>query len=366
MLSPMDSVPDQFNLLKELWIPVLWNYANDLFLLLATVEIGLAGLLWVVQREGAENIGAGLLRKFLWLGFMYAVLFHADTWIPAIFRSFMIAGQQAAHIDTLDPGEVFTSGLGIGAKMLWEMTGLGLLTTPTGVLSGLVAALIVIFAFGIIAIEMAITLIESYILTGAGVFMLGFAAFRGTASISERYLSFTIGVGLKLFVIYLLVGAGALLAPEWGKLINQTSMLDYKVPFTVAFAALMYAAVAMRIPQLAGTLASGTVAMSFHDVMGATVMATRMAASAGTAAATAGVGAATFGATARLGIEKAQASGGGVMGGLKGGWAAGSALTSEAAQAAVPRLNRVRQNIASRVPGPGNSGGNTSENGSST
>jgi type IV secretion system protein TrbL len=273
----------------------------------------------------------------------------------------MIAGQQAAHIDTLDPNEIFTSGLGIGAQMLWEMTGLGLLTNPTGVLSGLVAALIVIFSFGIIAIEMAITLIESYILTGAGVFMLGFAAFRGTASISERYLSFTIGVGLKLFVIYLLVGAGATLAPEWGKLINQTTMLDYKIPFTVAFSALMYAAVAMRIPALAGALASGTVAMSFNDVMGATVMATRTAATAGTAAATAGVGAATVGAAGRLGIATSQASGGGVLGALKGGWAAGSALTREAAQAAVPRLNRVRQNIASRVPGPGNSGSNTTD-----
>src|SRR5215510_7731197 len=219
MLSPMDSVPDQFNVLKELWIPVLWNYANDLFLMLATVEIGLAGLLWVVQREGAENIGAGLLRKFLWLGFMYAILFHADTWIPAIFRSFMIAGQQAAHIDTLDPGEVFTSGLGIGVKMLWQMAGWGIITNFPGTLSGVVAALLVIFAFGIIAIEMAITLIESYILTGAGVFLLGFAAFRGTASISERYLSFTIGIGLKLFVIYLLVGAGATLAPMWASLI---------------------------------------------------------------------------------------------------------------------------------------------------
>src|SRR5262245_4456075 len=361
MLSPMDSVPDQFNVLKELWIPILWNYANDLFLMLATVEIGLAALLWVVQREGAETIGAGLLRKFLWLGFMYAVLFHADTWIPAIFRSFMIAGQQAAHIDTLDPSEVFSAGLGIGVKMLWQMTTWGILTNLTGLVSGIIAALIIIYAFGLIAIEMAITLIESYILTGAGVFLLGFAAFRGTASISERYLSFTIGVGLKLFVIYLLVGAGALLAPMWAALVTDTSMLDYKVPFTIAFAALMYAAVAMRIPALAGALASGTVAMSFNDVMGATVMATRTAATAGTAAATAGVGAATLGAAGRLGIATAQARGGGVLGALKGGWTAGSTLTKEAAQAAVPRLNRVRQNIASRVPGPGNAGGNTDD-----
>src|SRR4051794_16133560 len=121
MLDPVNSVPDEFNLLKELWIPILWNYANDLFLTLATIEIGLAGLLWVVQQEGVEAIGAGLLRKFLWLGFMYAILFYADTWIPAIIRSFMIAGQQAAHVEKLNPSEVFTAGLAIGLKMLRAM-----------------------------------------------------------------------------------------------------------------------------------------------------------------------------------------------------------------------------------------------------
>jgi type IV secretion system protein TrbL len=190
--------------------------------------------------------------------------------------------------------------------------------------------------------------------------MLGFAAFRGTASISERYLSFTIGVGLKLFVIYLLVGAGTLLAPEWGKLINETSMLDYKIPFTIAFAALMYAAVAMRIPQLAGALASGSVAMSFHDVLGAASTATRTAATAGTAAATAGVGAATLGATARLGGALASQAGGGVMGALKGGFQAAHALSTESARATVPRLNRVRESIEGRIPGGGGNGGGKS------
>src|SRR5262249_304122 len=147
-----------------------------------------------------------------------------------------------------------------------------------------------IFAFGIIAIELATTLIESYLLTGAGVFVLGFAAFRGTAAISERYLSFTIGIGFKLLVIYLLIGAGTTLAPAWSALITDTSIFDFYTPFTIAFAAVLYAAVAMRIPQLAASLASGNVSMSFHDVVGAATSATRAVGTAGTAAATGIVG----------------------------------------------------------------------------
>lgn len=352
MLTTMDSVPEQFRILKELWYPVLWNYANDLFLVLATIEIGLAALLWVMQNEGVESIGAGLLRKFLWLGFMYAILYHADTWIPAIIRSFAIAGQQAAHIETLNPGEVFTAGLGVGVKMLWEMRGWGILYNASGTISGIVAALLVIFAFGIIAIELATTLIASYILTGAGVFVLGFAAFRGTAAISERYLSFTIGIGLKLLVIYLLVGAGTTLAPAWAALITATTIFDFYTPFTIAFAAALYATVAMRIPQLAGALASGNVSMGFADVLGAATTATRTAAAAGRAAATGIVGGQVAGGAARLGIANAQQAGGGAWGAIKGGIQTAGALSSEAARAAVPGLNRVRQNLDDRLPGP--------------
>ena len=71
--------------------------------------------------KGAEAIVTGIMKKMLWLGFMYAVLLHADTWIPAIIRSFMVAGQQAANVEKLNPGEVFTEGLGLGVKMLKEM-----------------------------------------------------------------------------------------------------------------------------------------------------------------------------------------------------------------------------------------------------
>jgi type IV secretion system protein TrbL len=358
-MHPLNSVPDQFRLLQEQWLPILWNYANDLFLVLATIEIGLAALLWVVQREGVENIGAGLLRKFLWLGLMFAILFHADTWIPAIFRSFMMAGQHAAGIETLDPGEVFTAGLGIGLKMLWNMAGWGLFLNPIGVISGLIATMLVIFAFGIIAIEMAVTLVKSYILTGAGVFMLGFAAFRGTSSISERYLSFTIGVGLKLFVIYLLVGAGTLLAPMWAEMINETTMLDYKVPFTVAFAALMYAAIAIQIPSLAGALASGSVSLGFTDVLGAAYIASRVQSMAGSAVSTAGAaaaaGASTVGAAMRSGASTARQAGGGVS--------PGGSPDSETPHASVPRLNRASENVSGQGHGPGSGEGERAKKG---
>lgn len=126
-------------------------------------------------------------------------------------------------------------------------------------------------------------------------------------------------------------------------------MLDYKIPFTIAFGALMYAAVALRIPQLAGALASGNVSMSFQDVMGAASTASRTAATAGSAAATGVVGTGALGATGRLAVANTQQAGGGAFGAIKGGFQAAGTLANEAARATVPRLNRARENIAKKT-----------------
>lgn len=288
-MLPGDDIVTQFQQLQQIWYAPLWNIASDLFMLLATIEVGLSALLWVVQQQGAESIGAGLLRKFLWLGLMYAILLKADLWIPAVIQSFAIAGQHAAHVERLAPGEVFTMGLGVGLKMLGLLTTWGNLVNPAGLTLGIFCVLLVIGSFAVIAVQMAVTLIKAYILTGAGVLLLGFAAFRGTSSIAERYLSFTVGIGLQLLTLYLIVGAGSVLAVQWAQLINDTNAWDFKVHCTIAFAAVMFATVAMSIPKLAGAMASGSISMGFSDVLGTAYMASRVTSMAQSAGSTFGI-----------------------------------------------------------------------------
>src|SRR5438552_6052133 len=155
---------------------------------------------------------------------------------------------------------------------------------------------------------------------------MGFAEFRGTAAVSERYLGYVVAVGIKLLALYLIVGAGSTLAPQWGTLINQESMFSFQVPLVILGAALLYGVVAWRVPSVAGALASGTVALGFHDVLGATVMATRTVAGAGMAAVAGGMGAATVASATQLGRAIAQGQGGGWHGAALGLKEAGSAL----------------------------------------
>ncbi len=130
--------------------------------------------------------------------------------------------------------------------------------------------------FLLIALQLLFTLIESYIVTGAGVFLLGFAAFRGTATISERHLGYVVAVGIKLFVIYLIIGAGMTLAIQWGEAITPATMASFAGPLSIMAAALAYGAIAWHVPSVAASAISGTVGFGTSELLASAFMAQRI------------------------------------------------------------------------------------------
>ena len=72
--------------------------------------------------------------------------------------------------------------------------------------------MIVIVAYAIIAAQLLVALVESYIVIGGGILLLGFSGSRWTKFFSERYLSYVASVGVKLFVLYLIMGIGMSIA----------------------------------------------------------------------------------------------------------------------------------------------------------
>jgi type IV secretion system protein TrbL len=267
---------EQFAGLRGTWFPILFDYAQHLFLMLALIEFGVGALLWMTQGHDVDQIGGGLFRKIMWTGFMYAVLLYSRTWIPAVIASFMQAGADASGVAALDPGEVVSEGVGLASKMFLHSWNIGLIYNPASLVVNLVSALGVYLAFLLIALQLLLTLIESYVVTGAGVFLLGFAAFRGTATISERYLSYVVAVGIKLFMLYLILGAGATLAEQWSDMITNESMAAYAIPLTVLSAAICYGIVAWHIPSVAASAISGTVGFGVGEVLASTFMAARL------------------------------------------------------------------------------------------
>jgi type IV secretion system protein TrbL len=167
-----------------------------------------------------------------------------------------------------------------------------------------------------------------------------FVPFRGTATLTERFVGYVMVVGIKLFVVYAVVGAGTQVAPSWAAFVNRGNIFDLNIPLNIAAAALVFFMLAHQIPALAGSLAMGTVGMTLHDVLGVTSSAVRVAMVGVAAPAAVGAAAGVARSTLRIAQAAAQANAGAVRSIMTGARAGAGTLSREALLATVPRLQQ--------------------------
>ena len=113
-------------------------------------------------------------------------------------------------------------------------------------------------------------MVESYLVIGAGVIFLGFGGSRWTAAYVERYIAYAVSVGMKLLVLYLLIGAGMTLSDGW-RLVAQsaaTSIDPARTGFDLAAAAVMFLCVCWMSPKISSAMLGGVASMSGGDLTG--------------------------------------------------------------------------------------------------
>jgi type IV secretion system protein TrbL len=138
-----------------------------------------------------------------------------------------------------------------------------------------------------------VALVESFIVIGAGVLFLGFAGSRWTKFFTERYLSYIASVGVKLFVLYLIMGVGMGIAARWMPVLERGGFSP--IPFFyVMGGSLVFVFLTWHIPSVAGSMMAGAVSLSLADAVYPAIWGSR-AAGAGLIAAGA-VGGAAVGA----------------------------------------------------------------------
>jgi type IV secretion system protein TrbL len=337
----LDQVGQTYQGAASSWEGSLFAIAKSLFVKLALIELLWFGIWWTIERDDPRNFLVALLRKMMALLFFWAILLNFDTWIPAIISGFTQAGQTAAGTGALTPSTVLDRGLEIATTITTTANNIGLLDGVSGIgkylLAGL-AALGILLAFGVIAGQMLVTLIESYIVVNAGVLFLGFAGSRWTTTFAEKFLSYAVSVGVKLFVTYLIIGAGQHISDTWASTITTDMVVsDY---LTILVGALVYMFLAWQIPSLASSMLTGAVSMTLGSAMAtAGTMAAGALGAAG--AATAAVGGTVNGVAGAVkagsaAINQAKEKGATSLAGIAGG--AVGALAGGVAEAAGERI----------------------------
>ena len=198
------------------WFDALWPFANGLFALLATIEFAWSMAILALERADLQTFLAGFVRKIMWIGAFFTLLTFGPTWIPAIIDSFIDLGAAAGNGGApLTPSLVFQRGIEIAGRLM-DGAGAAMFITNFGASLALVAsALLVMLAFVMVTIQFVVAMVESYIVVAAGLIFLGFGGSRWTVPYVERYIALAVAVGVKIMVLYLLIGLGMAVSDGW-------------------------------------------------------------------------------------------------------------------------------------------------------
>jgi type IV secretion system protein TrbL len=330
---------DQYRAVRTTWLSTAATYANRLFGLLALIEFAWTGAILVLERTDLQGWTAALIRKMMFIGAFFALLNFGADWIPRIIESFQIVGQSASGLPSLAPTDILVRGLNIAGNLLSGAANSGWMGSFGTALALVFAALLAFLAFLGLTIQLVVTLVESYLVVGAGFIFLGFGGSRWTAPYVERYISFAVSTGVKVMVLYLLLGAGLSLTNTWEG--AATAVPNSASPavdaLDIAASAVILLMICWNAPKLAASILGGAPSFTGGDAVstagglaqGALLVG---AASAGGVALGAKMLAAKGGAMAT-----SQAAGLGASGAASGGFSGGSGPAGPAGASGPPR-----------------------------
>jgi len=293
-LNSPSQILQQYQSQQVAWFAAVQASATHLFSLLAGIEVAWTLTLVVLERSDFQSLASTLVRKIMWIGIFYALLINGQNWIPWIIQSFGILGQHAAGINgNIAPSNVLSMGLNIFGTLLAGASNAGFLTNFGTAISLVFAACMTLFAYVMITIQFVAAMVESYIVIAAGFIFLGFGGSRWTTPYVERYIGLAVSIGIKLMVLYLLIGTGMSLSKGW--LAAAAQVANSQTPALsaadIAAACVIFMALCWMSPKLISAVIGGSPAFTGGDLLSPSMAAAGMGAT-GAAWAIAGAGAA--------------------------------------------------------------------------
>jgi type IV secretion system protein TrbL len=376
------------------WVSTAFGYANKLFGLLAVIDFTWAMIVLFLERHELEGWIAGFLKKLMTISFFYALLINQSTWFPAIINSFVQIGQQAGGVSGyLNPSSILWTGVQISGAILAAclpsatagataggivgvlVPGAGAALTAASLIPALVAlfcALLIFLAYVVITLTFIMATVESYVVMSAGLIFLGFGASRWTVPYTERYISLVVSTGVRLMVLYMIIGLGQTLSNTWVQEASQIALSTAGLQslFGLLASVIVFMALAWQVPKLAGSILQGSLQMGSSDLIAPAMSAAVVAGTIG-AVATAGVGA-VAGGVGLLGAGGAAAAGSGAgaaggasgvggsfMPGAAGGMmpGMGSTMAGGGASGAAPGVEGAMNSVPPPAPSAGGGGG---------
>ncbi len=288
-LSVIDSFTNVFSRYIDSGFGLLHGEVFWLTGILVVLDMTLAGLFWAMG--GHEDVIAKLIKKTLYVGAFAFILNNFNALSGIIFRSFAglgltATGSAITQAQLLQPGRLAAVGMTAAQPL---MTQLGQLSGFPDVFLNLdtiavllLAWLVVIISFFILAVQLFVTLIEFKLTTLAGFVLVPFALWNKTAFLAERVLGNVISSGIKVLVLAVIVGIGANIFGQFTLPPGTTPTVDNALAIMLASLALV--GLGLFGPSIATGLVSGAPQLGAGAAAGTALGAAGLAVAGGAAA----------------------------------------------------------------------------------
>ncbi len=246
----LDGIRDAYQLASGGWRARLVPVAQRTFMLLAALEFCVSGLVWTLKRDSLDDLAAKFLLKFLLVSFLLTLITSFNLWLPAILNGFASAGEEVIGRGTMSPDAIIAVGGSLTYAILQAISLTVLARDPLIGAFGLICAVAVAGAYIVVAVQVLVVMIESYVVVlGGGVLFLGFAASRWTAAFAEQIVAYAFCLGTRIFLLYLFVGVGMDVTQGFTRIISGSQIFAEPSPLLqVTGGAVAFAYVVSRVP----------------------------------------------------------------------------------------------------------------------
>lgn len=247
--------------------------AKELFNAIALLSVGILGIHRLL-RKNVDMVDSNieLIRWLIYLNVFYLFITQYDQFLPLIIRSFQqagtyLGGQVGGDYAVPTPASIINNGFAIA----WKIFVIGLKQTlfiNLGVtMVSVVTIVVILYCFGMIAIELLLLQIGSQIILAGGVFLLAFSGLEWTREYAERYVHTFFQVGIKILFMYVLVGIGSGLTTHWAQTLDNIHLnYIFQYQFAVVMATFVYYVLCQKLPEQATVYFTGRFPMGFNAV----------------------------------------------------------------------------------------------------
>ena len=313
---------------------------------LVVISITISAILWAIDET--QNIMAALVRKILLIGFFAWLVTNWHSLTLTVINGFAKLGLQASGGGSIGdftraPTKAVEAGLSVVIDLIkyigdlaQQNAGFGALMHIDMIIVAAVAAIGILLAFIILAIEIAVTIIEFYIVTLIAFVVVPFGVLSQTSFLAEKAIGYVVSVGFKFMALAVIAGVGINIFETYTLSPQPTVAEEAGLLLSAIFLMML----SLKVPAIAGAMISGGPQLNTGGaLMGAAGVAAG-AAGVGLAARAAGGAVASGWAAGGEKIAAARAASGSINSGgprPSGGGSSGSGMAADFARAPVSK-----------------------------